>query len=200
MLLDKQSFGQSLLNGVWDGLIGGASGGLIGGIGGGIGAVKSGNDFWDGDIPLQERLDIIKQKNAGRMSETKVTDIKIGKNMPDANGQAIPGRKRVLLSDGYLGIEDNTIELSKRTVRRIWRGKMTGIQTLDHEFVHTRDFSSGFYDRITKSYSSYPNGGSNYVNAVMEFRAYLSSYLNTGNSGYGREVLKQYNIFKSTFY
>lgn len=167
--------------------------GLMSGIAGGIRASKNGMDFWDGDIPLKERVKYISNRIPDEQwNQAGLSEVKLGEKLGNANGRTTRGIVRNTLADGEIGFSKNTIELSKSTVRKIWNGRITGFETLNHELQHATDFSSGMYSKIWNGL-----GNTNWESSkcVLEFRAFYMSFQRTGLSMYQTSYKHWYNRY-----
>ena len=72
------------------------------------------------------------------------------------------------------------------------KGKITGIETLNHELQHATDFSSGMYSRI---WNGIGNNRADLTKSVMEFRAFYLSYQRTGLTMYQTSYQHWYNNY-----
>lgn len=174
------NFTDGLNKGLVAGGIGLVSGGVIGGVIGGVDARMKGMDFWDGDIPIEQRLEAIKNSISDEIwSKNEIGDIIVGKNMGDASGRCTQGIA-YKSENGEVKFTENTIKLTRSTIRKIYSGKSSGFETLRHEIFHSADYSSGEYWRV------FIGEGRNVelTRCIMEQRAFFNSFLNTGSDLY----------------
>ncbi len=193
-LVDRQNFGQAIWSGTKGGFLGGGSGALLGGLVDGSIALIHHKDFWDGDIRLSDRLELIKQSiPTKQLQDAKLSSITIGKNMGNANGRTFRGGIKSVLPDGEISFSDNKIELSRATIRGIWKGSIRGIETLNHELTHAIDYADGTYSWFFRAF------GESTTN-IIESRMFLNSYMRTGISDYYESFQHYLNSFWESFH
>ncbi len=190
--LGGDSFGEGLWEGTKMGLISGISGATLGGVASGLIATNNGMDFWDGDITLEERIKIIESNISESDRQLgSIKSVKIGKRMGKAEGTTYRG-VRNYAKDGTVYYTDNTIELKKSTVRRIWKGDVRGMEILKHEIFHSKDWASGYHHKI---YNGIGYENNQLVKCNMEFRAFYYNYKNSGLGIFKTSYQKWYNEY-----
>ena len=172
------------------------------------------NGYYQG-LSLQDKLDIMVAKHNEELQaigDGDVVSILVGnrknlKNEPnlyssggllytyDADGEVRYARgaavKGTTIEDYQhpeeTYISDNKIYISKRTVRQLWRGNVSAMETLRHEWFHCVDYRSGLYNNLVNSY------GGKIASDIMEYRAYMFNYEHTGNSYYFNKAMNHGN-------
>jgi hypothetical protein len=165
-------FGEGLVSGLKAGGIGAVTGGLIGGFYSGMKAHLNERDFWDGGIPMEERLKEVIEKYQGEVIE-KFGDVgnvnykfRTDNNIYTAEleGQTITstGQARTVIgksftnADGKKCFDNNTIELRKSYVRGLYKNRISP-KSLFHEYKHCSDLFRGEYSTFRSLYfQSFP--------------------------------------------
>lgn len=191
-LLDGNDFGTALGYGGRQALIGAASGAVIGGITGGLDAHRDGRDFYDGGLPLEERMKMINESISAEVRDNAgLKEIKMTRGLVDdfgnrAIGLTSKGDIVSILEDGQRSYSDNIIELRPFTVRRISNGRIRGLATLDHELFHATDFKSGMASRIWNGQANY---NENAYRSLLEYGTYNHVYNLYGKNRYHRVAM-----------
>ena len=194
-IVQGDSFGDALANGLKIGAWSAAIAGINGGISEGLEAISNNKNFWTGKYILQQKLDIMVEKNinglTSEIGEAGVSEIKVGTNrnikgtgyrsrggsLYNKKGQKVAGfhsqgKGFALSTDGHVRISGNRIFLSKNTVKTLWDGDLYSREVLFHEWFHARDLYSGYADYLNKKYIKLPGR----YEAMMEFRAHSFNF------------------------
>merc|ERR1711991_869606 len=192
-LVNGYSFKDSFNKGLAGAGIGAVFGGLFEGVSQGWRATRNGRSFWNGDISIEEKLDNIVCEWSPELDAASLESVEMKRVIRSdegiANGQTFKGAGYTY-ANGDLKFYNNKVVLSRKTVRRIWRENVKGLETFKHEIMHSDDYANGIFTELYKIHKSV-----SLSEKFMEYRAYFASYQSTGFASYAEQAAERLRMY-----